>query len=464
MTELAAKCIREEPRFSGLKKFNHKIWLSSPTMHGEELEYMAKAYKTNWMSTVGANIDELEQLVAKYAGVKHAIALSCGTAAIHLAVKLAAERLYGSSSGISTPNGLGAGGSLFGKRVFCSDLTFAATANPIVYEGGEPVFIDASPDDWNMDPQALEVAFQKYPDVKLVVFAHLYGFPGQIDEIKRICERHGALLIEDAAESLGAKYKGRPTGGFGDYGIFSFNGNKIITGSCGGMLITNDWHSAAKARKWSTQSREDAPWYQHEELGYNYRMSNVVAGIVLGQWGYLEAHVAEKKRIYDFYTDRLKPLGVELNPYDAEASEPNYWLSCMCLDKNSQCAMTRSDKSYTYEDVHGRTCPMEVLGALEAFSAEGRPVWKPMHLQPMFCNHEFISVDGGRRTFDGCFGGRLLERIEESGRLFGNGVCLPSDIKMTEEEQERVVEIIYACFSERDFERMDTARHRFLPA
>ena len=450
MTELAAKCMREEPRFSGIKKFEKKIWLSSPTMHGEELEYVNQAYQANWMSTVGENIDRLEDTAAEYAGVKHAVALSCGTAAIHLAVKLAAERIYGSSSGISTPNGLGRGGSLCGKRVFCSTLTFAATVNPVIYEGGEPVFIDASPDDWNMDPEALETAFEKYPDVKLVVFAHLYGFPGQIDVIKNICEKHGALLIEDAAESLGAKYKGKPTGSFGDYGVYSFNGNKIITGSSGGMLLVNDLYSASKARKWSTQSREAAPWYQHEELGYNYRMSNVIAGIVLGQWEHLEEHIAEKKRIYGRYANWLEPLGVELNPYDADISEPNYWLSCMRLSENSLCAMTRSDLSYTYENVHGRTCPMEVLEALEAFGAEGRPVWKPMHLQPMYRNHEFVSVDGARRSFEGCYN-RMLERADESKSLFEQGVCLPSDIKMTEDEQGRIARLIDACFSRREF-------------
>lgn len=457
MTDLTAKCMREEPRFLGLKKFDKKIWLSSPTTHGKGLKYVSQAYEENQMSVAGKNIDRLEEIVSEYAKVRHAVALSCGTAAVHLAVKLAAESFYGSSSGISTPDGLGAGGCLLGKRVFCPAFAPAAAVNPIVYEGGEPVFIDASPDDWGMDPEALEIAFQKYPDVKLVVFAHLYGFPGQVGKVKKICEGHGALLIEDAAESLGAKYKGKPVGGFGDYGILSFSGNKIITGSSGGVLLTNDAYSAAKAREWASQSCGGTMWNQHEELGYNYQMSNVIAGLVLGQWRYLERHIAEKKRIYDFYADRLEPLGVELNPYDAGVSEPNYWLSCMCLDSNSLCAITRSDQSYTYRNEHGRTCPMEVLEALEAFSAEGRPVWKPMHLQPMYCNHEFISVDGGSRMFGGCYS-QMLEYVDESRNLFGQGVCLPSDIKMTEGEQERVVEIIYACFSGRDFERMAEMR------
>lgn len=463
MTEKAAQCMRAEPRFRGIEKFKNKIWLSSPTMHGEEMEYVKKAYESNWMTTAGENIEELEKTAAEYTGVKYAVALSSGTAALHMAVKHAAERLYGSSTGISTPYGMGKGGSLYGKRVFCSSLTFAATVNPVVYEGGEPVFIDSSPDDWNMDPEALELAFEKYPDVKLVVFAHLYGFPGQSDRIKEICEEHGALLIEDAAESLGARYKGKQTGSFGDYGIISFNGNKIITGSSGGMLLVNDRYSAEKARKWSTQSRESAPWYQHEELGYNYRMSNVIAGIVLGQWKHLGEHIEAKKRIYERYEEKLAPLGIEMNPYDADTAEPNYWLSCMRLDANSLCKMTRSDETYTYESVHGRTCPMEILEALEAFGAEGRPIWKPMHLQPFYRNHEFIGCRTssmydpgaefhcGRRTYDG-FYSKMLERADESRSLFEEGVCLPSDIKMTEEEQDRIIEIIINCFNGREWD------------
>lgn len=461
MTELAAKCMREELRFAGLKKFNQKIWLSSPTVHEEELEHIARGYNANWMLTVGENIDKLEKLAAEYAGVKYAIALNCGTVALHLAVKLAAERLYGSGGGGSMPKGFGVGRSLLGKRVFCSDLANAATVNPIIYEGGKPVFIDASPDDWNMDPKALEAAFQKRPDVKLVVFAHLYGFPGQVDKIRQICKEHSALLIEDASESLGAKYKGKPVGSFGDYGILSFNEERIITGSGGGALLTNDAYSAARARKWAAQSCGDAVSNQHEELGDNCRMSMVIAGITLGQWEHLEEHIAKKKRIYDHYADRLEPLGVELNPYDAKVSEPNYWLSCMRLDSNSLCAMTWSNQSCTYRDEHGRTCPMEIVEALEAFLAESRPIWKPMHLQPMYRNHEFVSVDGGWEYE--CFS-QMLETADESGSLFGQGVCLPSDIKMTVEEQERVIEIIYACFNRRDFKRIDFGKRVFAPA
>lgn len=293
MTELAAKCIREEPRFRGLIKFKNQIEMSSPTMYGDELEYIKQAFQSNQISVVGENIDRLEETIAKYAGVQNVVALSCGTAAVHLAVKLAAERIYG-SGGISTINGIGVGGSLFGKRVFCQDLSCAATVNPIIYEGGEPVFIDASADDWNMEPEALEIGFEQYPDVKIVICSHLNGFPGQIETIKGICEKHGALLIEDASESLGAKYKEKPVGSFGDYGVFSFSGNKIITAGSGGALLTNDSDSAFKARKWSAQSCEAALWNQYEELGYNYQMSNVIAGVALGQWKRLEECIAKK--------------------------------------------------------------------------------------------------------------------------------------------------------------------------
>ena len=262
-----------------IKPFETKVWLSSPTMHGPELEYVKEAYETNWMSTVGENIHETERLACEKIGCKYAVALSAGTAALHMAVKLAGVKP--------------------GERVFCSDMTFDATVNPVVYEGGVPVFIDTEYETWNMDPAALEKAFELYPEVKVVVVAHLYGTPGKMDEIRTICEKHGAVIIEDAAESLGATYKGVQTGTFGTYNCISFNGNKIITGSSGGMLLTNEEEAANKVRKWSTQSRENAPWYQHEELGYNYRMSNVIAGVVRGQFPYLEEHIAQKKAIYE---------------------------------------------------------------------------------------------------------------------------------------------------------------------
>ena len=283
--------------------FENKVWLSSPTMHGDELKYMTEAFETNWMSTVGRNIDEAEREIVKKIGCTHAVGLSSGTAALHLAMKLAGERLYGQPA-------IGHG-ALEGKRVFCSDMTFAATVNPVTYEGGIPVFIATERETWNMDPAALEKAFEIYPEVRLVVVAHLYGTPGKIDEIKAVCDKHGALIIEDAAESLGATYKGRQTGNFGTYGCISFNGNKIVTGSSGGMLLTDDRATANRVRKWSTQSRENAAWYQHEEMGYNYRMSNVIAAVVRGQIPYLEEHIAQKKAIYERYKAGFAGL-----PYD----------------------------------------------------------------------------------------------------------------------------------------------------
>lgn len=437
---------RDDERFKDIKPFTNRRWLSSPTMHGEELEYIKEAYETNWMSTVGENIDRLENTASEYTGVKHAVALSCGTAALHLAIKLAAERLYGSSTGISVPDGLGKGGSLYGKRVFCSDLTFDATVNPVVYEGGEPVFIDSSPEDWNMDPQALELAFERYPDVKLVILVHLYGVPAQADEIRKICDRHGALLIEDAAESLGAVYKGKQTGSLGDYGVISFNGNKIITGSSGGMLLVNDRYSAEKARKWSTQSREKAPWYQHEEIGYNYRMSNVIAGIALGQWEHLTEHKEAKKKIYMRYENAFKDCGLQMNPYDGENSEPNFWLSCITVDEDYMCEMLRSGTEYLYRHSHGQTCPMEIYDALAAFNIESRPIWKPMHLQPLYREHGFVTVEG-LRNCNRNFYMKKFEPADTGADIFHRGLCLPSDIKMTEEEQDTVIEIVKECFS-----------------
>ncbi len=335
---------KNDPRFNSIQPFEQKVWLSSPTMHGDEMKYMQEAFDTNWMSTIGANINEVEKWIAKKVGVKYAVALSTGTAALHLAVKLAAERIYNSSTGVSNPCGMGCGGALLGKRVFCSDMTFDATVNPVIYEGGEPVFIDTEYDTWNMNPEALEKAFQIYPDVKLVVLVHLYGVPGKMDELLEVCKRHGALIVEDAAESLGATYKGIQTGCFGDFNAASFNGNKIITGSCGGMFLTNRLSDANKCRKWSTQSREDAPWYQHEEIGYNYRMSNVTAGVVRGQMLYLEEHILQKKRIYGRYKEGLKDLPVSLNPFDEDNSEPNYWLSALLIDEAAMASQVRGER------------------------------------------------------------------------------------------------------------------------
>lgn len=428
-----------------IERFQEKVWLSSPTMHGEEMEYMLKAYQTNWMSTVGENINELERIVSEYIGIKHTVALSSGTAALHLAMKLAAEKLYGSSSGVSTPDGLGRGGSLYGRRVFCSDMTFDATVNPVVYEGGEPIFIDSEYETWNMSPEALSQAFELYPDVKLVVIAHLYGTPGKVKEIRAICDEHKALLIEDAAESLGATYRGEQTGVFGDYSVISFNGNKIITGSSGGMLLCHLEKDANKARKWSTQSREAAPWYQHEELGYNYRMSNVIAGVVRGQFGHLAEHIEQKKRIYERYREAFKGLPVKMNPFDVSCSEPNFWLSCLLIDNEAMCESVRSENQFFYKSEEGKSCPDEILEALAKLNAEGRPIWKPMHMQPVYRNHGFVTADGNGRAKSNAY---IEEKkvVDVGADIFRRGLCLPSDNKMTAEQQDVVVEIVKRCF------------------
>lgn len=408
-----------------------KLYLSSPTMHGEELAFMKEAFDTNWMSTVGANINEVERIASEVSGSKYAVALSSGTSALHLAVKLA---------GVKT-----------GDKVFCSDMTFSATVNPIVYEGGVPVFIDTEYDTWNMDPVALDKAFEIYPDVKVVVVVHLYGTPFKVDEIKAICDKHGAVIIEDAAESFGATYKGKQTGTFGKYNCISFNGNKIITGSCGGMLLTDDLDSANKARKWSTQSRENASWYQHEELGYNYRMSNVVAGVVRGQFPYLNEHIRDKKAIYERYKKAFADLPVSMNPYDEQNSEPNFWLSCMIIDEDAMCKQVRSDNDALYSKEKGKTCPTEILEKLAIYGAEGRPIWKPMHVQPIYRMNPFVTRYGDGRAKSNAYisGGKVGQDgkpIDIGMDIFERGLCLPSDNKMTVEQQEVVISIIKACF------------------
>ena len=425
-----------DPRFAGITPFNRRVWLSSPTMHGDEQKWVDEAIQTNWVSTVGANINEVEKQMAEYIGIPHAVALSCGTAALHLAIKLAGEKLYGAPR-------VGHG-TLEGRRAFASDMTFDATDNPICYEGGEPVFIDTERDTWNMDPVALEKAFDLYPDVRLIVVAHLYGTPGKTDEIRAIADAHKALIVEDAAESLGATYRGIQTGTFGDFGVISFNGNKIITGSSGGMLLCREKEDADKVRKWSTQSREAAPWYQHEEMGYNYRMSNIIAGIVRGQIPYLEEHIEQKRAIWEKYKEGLKDLPVKMNPWDEEKSAPNFWLSCLLIDEDAMAPHVRGEKDELWTSESGKSSPGEILAAIAAFNAEGRPIWKPMHMQPIYRTNPFVTVEGNGR-------GRTNAYIKGSGvdvgaDIFRRGLCLPSDNKMTPEQQERIIEIIHRCF------------------
>lgn len=367
-------------------KVKERIFLSSPHMsdEGYEMQYVKEAFDTNWIAPLGENVNGFERELAEKVGSKAAAALSSGTAAIHLALKAA---------------GVGEG-----DIVFCPTLTFSATANPIIYQNAIPVFIDSDYETWNMSPKALEEAFEKYPEVKAVVVVHLYGLSADMDKIMEICKKHNVAVIEDAAESLGTYYKGKHTGTFGDYGIFSFNGNKIITTSGGGMLVSNNEERIAKARFWATQSRDQARHYQHSELGFNYRMSNVVAGIGRGQLKVLDQRVAKKNYILEFYKRELGGLeGVEFMPSN-EWDEPNYWLSSITLT--------------------GKVRPIDVFNALETENIESRPVWKPMHLQPFFDKYDFV-------------GEGISEKLFENG-----GVCLPSDTKMTDEDLERVVETI----------------------
>ena len=361
---------------------------------------------------------------------------SAGTAALHLAMKLAGEHVYGQPEAGK--------GSLSQKLVAASDVTFGATVNPILYEGGTPVFIDTEYDTWNRYTYRLEKAFALYPQIKVVVAAHLYGTPGKVDELLDVCNRNGAILIEDAAESLGATYKGVQTGAFGMYNAISFNGNKIITGSSGGMFLTDDLEAANKVRKWSTQSRENASWYQHEELGYNYRMSNVIAGVVRGQFARLEEHISQKKAIYMRYREGLRDLPVQMNPYDAETSEPNFWLSCLLIDPDAMCRQVRGERDVLFVPERGKSCPTEILEALAGIQAEGRPIWKPMHMQPIYRMNPFVVREGnGRAKTNAYLEG---ECFDVGMDIFDRGLCLPSDNKMTMKQQERIIEVIRSCF------------------
>ena len=415
-----------------IRPFEKKVWLSSPTMHGEELEFVREAIESNWVSTVGANITALEEMTARTCGVRYAVALSSGTAALHMCMKLAGERV--------SP-GAAPGQALRGQKVFCSDMTFDASVNPVLYEDGVPVFIDTEEKTWNMDPEALEKAFCLYPDVRVVVLAHLYGVPARMDEILEICERHGAVIVEDAAEAMGASLKGKKAGSFGTFNVVSFNGNKIVTGSSGGMFLTDSLSDAEKVRKWSTQSREAAPWYQHEELGYNYRMSNIVAGIARGNMLHLEEHMAQKKAVYERYKEGFKDLPAVMNPLHGE---PNYWLSCLLIDKEAMCPQVRGEKKALYVPEKGKSCPTQILEALSSYNAEGRPLWKPMHLQPIYRTHPFVTAEGNGRARTNAY---IEGGVRDVGAdLFERGLCLPSDNKMTPDQQETIIEIVKSCF------------------
>lgn len=392
-----------------MKKLQNRLLLSSPTMHSEEIEYINEAFERNWIAPLGFNCDGFENEMTSYLDSDNCYALATvsGTSAIHLSLKLAGVRA--------------------GDKILCSDLTFAATVNPVFYEKCIPILIDSESDTWNMCPEALEEGFRRHPEARVVIMAHLYGIPGKIDIIREVCNKHGAILIEDAAEALGSEYKGKKCGTFGDYNALSFNGNKIITTSGGGMLITKNVDSREKALFWSTQAREKAPWYQHEEYGYNYRMSNVVAGIGRGQLQHLEEHKEKKEIIYHRYEKGFSGIPVKMNPY-LEDTSPNFWLSCMTIDKNYLSEHTRSVNMFSYKHEDGKTCPDEIACRLNEYNIETRPIWKPMHMQPLYKEYEFISTGVGEDIFD-------------------RGICLPSDIKMSRTEQDVVVNVIRDLFN-----------------
>ncbi len=369
-----------------------RIYLSSPTMNGHEMEYINEAFETNWVAPLGKNVDEFENELASYVGVSHAAALSSGTCALHLATKLC--------------------GIHDGDIVLCQNLTFGATVFPVSYERGRQVFVDSDYETWNIDPKALEKAMEKYPNAKAVYTVNMYGTPCHLDEIKKLCDDHHMILVEDAAESLGATYKGKQTGSFGKYGIFSFNGNKIITTSGGGMLVSDNEADIKKARFWATQSREPARHYEHKELGYNYRMSNIVAGIGRGQMLTLSEYVEKKRNIFMQYQEAFKDLPVQLNPH-LDYTEPNYWLSCMTI--NPECSVT----------------PTHVMDTLAEENIETRPIWKPMHMQPLFKGYDFITLNESKPV---------------SEDVFERGLCLPSDIKNTAEDMDTIISLVRKCF------------------
>ncbi len=371
-----------------------RIYLSSPTMHGEEQEFIKEAFDTNWVAPLGPNVDALEKEMAAYTGAGHASALSSGTAAIHLALRI-----------------LGVGE---GDKVFVPSLTFSATCNPVIYEDAEPVFIDSETDTWNMSPEALQRAFDIYGKPKAVIAVHLYGTPAKLDEIMAVCDKYGVTLIEDAAESLSSTYKGRHTGTFGKIGIYSFNGNKIITTSGGGMLVSDDEAITKKATFLATQARDPARHYQHSQIGYNYRMSNITAGIGRGQLFHLEEHKALKKKIYERYKDAFADIDeLSMNPMNKDG-DANNWLSCALIKEGSKIT------------------PDIIMDALQALNIETRPIWKPMHLQPVFEKYGFVTADGSERS------------VAED--IFNRGVCLPSDIKNTDEDMELIIKTVRGIF------------------
>lgn len=478
MTEARKKWIRGQARFKGIFEkrdsgFSARIPLTTPVIYKECKEYINQALESG---LDGAQTRKFEEELAEYIGMNYALAVNSGEAALRLALRLAAERLYGSSAGIYTPVGLGSGGVLLRKKVFCSDLTTSDMVNPIVFEGGEPVFIDSSDEDWSMDPEVLELAFEKYNDVGIVVMNHVYGFPGQIERIRQVCHEHDALLIECAGEALGASClvqipgqgveesmpgeseteegiqdneAWKKAGAFGDYAVFDFGRDKII-GTNGGALLTQGFYEAEKARYWATGAGASTPWNQHEELGYRCTIGEPDAAILRGQLGHVEEIIARKKAIYERYVERLDGEMAYVIPA-TEETRPNYWITAMTCESSIQFMETRNDRNYTYQDIHGTAAPMEIYDALEAFGVESRPVYKPMSMQPVFRNNEHFTLDGPWRMYESFRHDTFWQRSDVARQYYESGVCLPSSVEMTQEMQDRVIDIVCACYDMREF-------------
>lgn len=467
MTEANGKWLREQPRFNGIfdkkhypnGRFDKTVLLSSVPKYDECREYIEQAYEADFD---GTQAEKFEEELAKFMRLDYALATNSGEAALHLALKLAAEKLYGSTTGLLTLGGTEPGGCLYGKKVFCSDFTTADMVNPIVFEGGSPVFIDCGETDWSMDPAVLELAFQKHPDVKIVVMNHVYGFPGDIMGIRKLCFEHDALLIECAGEAFGAAYRvgengessvWAKAGALGDYCVLDFGRGKIIGCSDGGALLTRDCYSYEKAKYWATGAQVAAPWEQHEELGYRYAMGDLEAAMLRGQLLHIDEIIEKKKAIYDRYCEKLDgSLAYIIST--RENTKPNYWLTTMTCESSIRFHETRNDRHYTYTDQHGTAAPMEIHDALRAFGAECSPVHKPMSMQPIYRNHAHFTLDGEWRSYEYFSNDNYWLRCDRARQYYESGVVLPSDAGMTGEEQERIIEITLACFDRSDLERM----------
>lgn len=471
MTETRKKWMIEQPRFKGIfdtgkyknGRFEKGIPLASPIGLQYSREFINETLDAGENGIQdGIQIGKFEKELAEYMGIPYAVALRSGEAALQLALKLAAEKLYGSSTGIYTPNGLGSGGALCGKKVFCPDLATSDMINPVVFEGGEPVFIDSSDRNWGMDPQVLELAFQKYPDVKLVILNHPYGFPGQVMEVRKLCFGHGVMLIECAGEALGAAYwtgLGSPdttdgtwgkAGALGDYTVLDFGFDKIV-GPTGGALLTRNCYEAEKARYWASGAKAAVPWNQHEELGCSFLMGELDAASLRGQLLHIDETIEKKKKIYQRYYDGLDGHLAYVIPVE-DGTRPNYWMTAMTCESNIQFMETRSDRDYTYQDIHGTAAPMEIYDALMAFRIASRPVYKPMSMQPVFRNNEHFTLDGPWRMYECFYNDTFWLRCDMARQYYESGICLPSDASMTEEEQDRVIDVVLACYNKADMD------------